>query len=151
MTFCIQSRSLYRLFGLPAGKSVAFGNRDDCEVSRLVPVGYEVARLRSLVGPAKSDTSKSCSRLGRLANSMTNEKEVLLLVELREATPYQEQQFRREMCNRDWQLMQDDRALYAAFPGATSDSGIVRASESEVCAAAEDSGIEDWEAVCVLA
>jgi len=80
-----------------------------------------------------------------------SEKEVLLVVDLRDASPYQEEQFRLEMRSRDWQPMQDDRALYAAFPGTITDSGIVRASESEVSEAAEGLGIEDWEAVCVLA
>jgi|AP95_1055475.scaffolds.fasta_scaffold146474_1 hypothetical protein len=80
-----------------------------------------------------------------------SEKEVLLVVELRDASPYQEEQFRQEMCSRDWQPMQDDRALYAAFPETATDSGIVRISESEISEAAQGSGIEEWEAVCVLA
>jgi len=80
-----------------------------------------------------------------------SEKEVLLVVELRDASPYQEEQFRQEMCSRDWQPMQDDRSLYAAFPETTTDSGIVRASEIEVSEAAHGTGIHDWDAVCVLA
>lgn len=76
--------------------------------------------------------------------------DVLLLVELKGATPFQEDQFRREMHDRDWTMMPDGRGLYAAFPESTTDSGIVRASESEVSEAAEYSGIDDWEAVCVL-
>lgn len=76
--------------------------------------------------------------------------DVLLVVELRDATPYQEDQFQQEMRNRDWVPMEDGRSLYAAFPGSTTDSGILRASESEVSEAAQDSGIEDWDAVCVL-
>ena len=79
------------------------------------------------------------------------EIDVMLVVELHDATPYQQDQFRKEMYSRDWVPMADGRALYAAFPGSTTDSGIIRTSEGEVSEAAEDSGIDDWEATCVLA
>lgn len=76
--------------------------------------------------------------------------DVLLLVTLPEMTPYQEVEFFQQMEEQGWQLVENGTALYAAYPGSIGDRGVVAQSKRDLRQAAEYSGLEDWDAVCLL-
>lgn len=76
--------------------------------------------------------------------------DVLLFVNLQQATPYQEIEFLHEMEQRQWQRLEESPAFFAAFPRSIGDRDVIAQSERDLKDAAEYSGIDEWDAVCLL-
>jgi len=82
---------------------------------------------------------------------MTPQVNVMLFVDLPEATPWQREQFHDRMRERDWRPMPDHANTFCTrVRGPASDREIIRLSEDDAAVAAEASGLSQWEAVCVL-
>lgn len=78
------------------------------------------------------------------------EIDTLLLVNLSERTPYQEIEFFQQMEDQGWQRFEDSYALYAAYPGYLEDREVVAQCERDLRQAAKYSGMDDWDAICLL-
>ncbi len=82
---------------------------------------------------------------------LMNTQDVLAVVSLSGASKNQQIKFMNEMLDRNWRATNVCRGGYvAAFPREVDDERIVTQSEREISECASLSGIDGWDAVCVM-
>ncbi len=75
---------------------------------------------------------------------------VLLVVDLHNATPWQRQDFERGMADLKWLPMDKDGWFATEMTGVESDRDVLDQSEFDLKRSAAGSGISSWDSVCLL-